>query len=312
MALSVKDLRVQYRSGGKKVTAVDGVSFLLEDNESIGIVGESACGKTTLGLAVIRSVPGGEIVSGDISLDDTSMLKLSEQEFARTIRWKKVSMIFQGAMNSLDPVFTIQQQFEEILKDHNYDGDHVKIINDAVNAVSLPLSILDKFPHELSGGMKQRAIIAMALLLKPRLVIADEPTTALDVLVQAQILCLLKKLKKDGVSFVLISHDLGIISEIADRVGIMYAGKIVEFGTLQEVYSDPKHPYTQALLKSMPKINGESDLTYLKGTPPSLITPPKGCRFYDRCTYAKEKCREEPPLIKTKTGYVSCWLYEEK
>lgn len=311
MTLSVKDLKVQYKSRDRTVRAVDGVSFLLENNESIGIVGESACGKSTLGLAIIRSASGGEIVSGDILLDDTSMLKMSEDEFAKTILWKKISMVFQGAMNSLDPVFSIKEQFEEVLKNHRHEGDRIKIINEAIDAVGLSPSILGKFPHELSGGMKQRVVIAMALLLKPRLVIADEPTTALDVLVQAQILGLLKKLKKGGMSFVLISHDLGIISEIADKVGIMYAGKIVEFGTLQEVYSAPKHPYTQALLKSMPKIKGEQELISLKGNPPSLITPPKGCRFYDRCVHAKEKCREEPPVIITETGYVSCWLYEE-
>ncbi len=214
-------------------------------------------------------------------------------------------------MNSLDPVFSIKQQFEEILKDHGIEGGHIKIINDVINAVGLSSSILDKFPHELSGGMKQRVVIAMALLLKPSLVVADEPTTALDVLVQAQIMSLLKKLKKDGVAFVLISHDLGIMSEIADKVGIMYAGKIVEFGTLHEVYSEPKHPYTQALFKSIPKIKGESVLISLPGAPPNLAMPQKGCRFYDRCVHAKEKCREEPPVIKTKTGYVSCWLYEE-
>jgi len=311
MTLSIEDLKVQYKSRDRTVNAVDGASFLLENNESIGIVGESACGKSTLGLAIIRSVSGGEVVSGDILLDGTSILKISEEEFAKTVRWKKISMVFQGAMNSLDPVFSIKEQFEEVLKSHSRDGNHLKMINGVIDAVGLSPSVLGKFPHELSGGMKQRVVIAMALLLKPRLVIADEPTTALDVLVQAQILSLLKKLKKDGMSFVLISHDLGIISEIADKVGIMYAGKIVEFGTLQEVYSEPKHPYTQALLKSMPKIKGEQNLTSLKGNPPSLAAPPKGCRFYDRCVYAKEKCREEPPMIKTRTGYVSCWLYEE-
>ena len=311
MTLSVKDLMVQYKSRDKTVNAVDGVSFLLENNESIGIVGESACGKSTLGLAIIRSASGGEVVAGDILLDDVSTLKQSEEEFAKTVRWKNISMVFQGAMNSLDPVFSIKEQFDEVLKSHSYDGDHLKMINEAIDAVGLSPSVLGKFPHELSGGMKQRIVIAIALLLKPRLVIADEPTTALDVLVQAQILGLLKKLKKDGMSFVLISHDLGIISEISDKVGIMYAGKIVEFGTLQEVYSEPKHPYTQALLKSMPKIKGEQQLTSLKGSPPSLSAPLKGCRFYDRCMHAKEKCREEPPMIKTGTGYVSCWLYEE-
>lgn len=311
VTLFVRDLRVQYGSGDNAVNAVDGVSFSLEDNESIGIVGESACGKSTLGLAIVRSIPGGRVISGDILLDSKSILNVSEEEFTGNIRWKKIAMVFQGAMNSLDPVFTIKQQFEEILQVHGYSGDRIKTINDAVDAVGLPVSVLDKFPHEISGGMKQRAVIAMALLLRPKLVIADEPTTALDVLVQAQIISLLKKMKKEGMSLVLISHDLGIVSEISDKVAIMYAGKIVEFGTMQEVYSNPKHPYTQALLKSTPKIKGGLDLISLKGNPPSLASPPAGCRFYDRCPEAKERCKTEPPVTKTKTGYVSCWLYEE-
>jgi len=308
--LSIEELQVQYQLRDKIVHAVDRVSFSLENNESLGIVGESACGKSTLGLAIIRSVPSGRITGGDISLDGKSTLKISEEEFTKTVRWKKISMVFQGAMNSLDPVFSIKQQFEEILRTHSYSGDHLKMINDVIDSVGLPYTVLNKFPHELSGGMKQRAVIAMALILRPDLVIADEPTTALDVLVQAQILSLLKKLKKEGMSLILISHDLGIISEIADKVGIMYAGQIVEFGTLQEVYSNPKHPYTQALLKSMPKIKGESELISLKGNPPNLTNLPAGCRFYDRCQHAMEKCREDPPKIKTESGHVLCWLYE--
>ncbi|MGI0088520.1 MAG: ABC transporter ATP-binding protein [Nitrosotalea sp.] len=308
--LSIEELRVQYQLRDKTIHAVDGVSFSLENNESLGIVGESACGKSTLGFAIIRSVPGGRIVGGDILLDGKSTLKISEEEFAKTIRWKKISMVFQGAMNSLDPVFSIKQQFEEILRAHSHSEDRLKMINDAIDSVGLPSTVLDKFPHELSGGMKQRVVIAMALILRPNLVIADEPTTALDVLVQAQILSLLKKLKKEGMTLILISHDLGIISEIADKVGIMYAGKIVEFGTLQEVYSNPRHPYTQALLKSMPKIKDESELVSLKGNPPNLANIPVGCRFYDRCPHAMEKCRKEPPKIKTESGHVLCWLYE--
>ncbi|MDE1830053.1 MAG: ABC transporter ATP-binding protein [Thaumarchaeota archaeon] len=310
--LSVKDLRVQYRLKDKVVRAVDGISFSLENNESVGIVGESGCGKSTLGLAIIRSIPGGKIESGEILLDREPLQTIPEDEFSKEVRWKKISMVFQGAMNSLDPVFSIKQQFEEILKEHKRVGDSVELIRRSIESVGLPLSVLDKFPHELSGGMKQRVVIAMALLLNPRLVIADEPTTALDVLVQAQIISLLKKLKKEGMSFMLISHDLGIISEISDKVGIMYAGKIVEFGTLQEVYSSPQHPYTRALLKSTPKVREESNLISLKGNPPNLASPPLGCRFYDRCPQAMEKCTEDPPISKTKTGYVSCWLYEQE
>lgn len=308
--LSIEDLEVQYQLRDKTIHAVDKVSLFLKNNESLGIVGESACGKSTLGFAIIRSVSGGKVVNGDIVLDGKSTLKMTETEFAKTVRWKKISMVFQGAMNSLDPVFSIRQQFEEILQAHDYAGDRLKMIKGIIDSVGLSPTVLDKFPHELSGGMKQRVVIAMALALRPNLMIADEPTTALDVLVQAQILSLLKKLKKEGMSLILISHDLGIISEIADKVGIMYAGKIVEFGTLQEIYSNPKHPYTQALLKSVPKIKDESELISLKGSPPNLANPQAGCRFYDRCTHAMEKCRKEPPKIKTESGHVLCWLYE--
>lgn len=309
--LSVNDLKVQYRARAGTVRAVDGVSFGLAGGESVGIVGESGCGKSTLGLTLMRALQGGLVESGEAFLDGTPILGMPEEEFSRTVRWKKISMVFQGAMNSLDPVFSIRQQFEEVLKEHRYHGDMSMALGAALSSVGLQPSVLDRFPHELSGGMKQRAVIAMALLLKPELVIADEPTTALDVLVQAQILGLLKGLKKSGMTVVLISHDLGIVSEICDKVAIMYAGKIVEFGTLEEVYDSPKHPYTQALLKATPKLRGEKDLVSLKGAPPSLASVGPGCRFYDRCPMAMEKCRQDPPTVKTGSGYVACWLYRE-
>ncbi len=308
--LSIQNLKVQYHTEEKQVHAVDDISFSVDDIVSIGIAGESACGKSTLGLALMRALQANSTVSGIILFDDKSILNIPDKEFDKTLRWKEIAMVFQGAMNSLDPVFTIKKQFEEILKKHDFKGDRQKAILEAVNSVELPKSVLEKFPHELSGGMKQRIIIAMALLLKPKLVIADEPTTALDVLVQAQIMKLFKKLKKEGISIVLISHDLGIMSEIAEKIAIMYAGKIVEFGYLPDIYKKPMHPYTEALLKSVPKLNGESNLVSLQGSPPSLINPPKGCRFYDRCPHAMEKCKKEPPKITTSCGYVLCWLYE--
>jgi len=258
----------------------------------------------------MRIVQGGKIVSGDIILEGKSILKMSESEFAKNVRWKDISMVFQGAMNSLDPVFTIEEQFIEVLKQHHYDGDYKQRMSEIVNSVGLTKEVLKKYPHELSGGMKQRIVIAMALLLKPKFVIADEPTTALDVLVQAQIINLLKKLKKEGMSIMLITHDLAIISEIAEKIGIMYAGKMVEFGNASEVYKNPKHPYTQGLLKSIPRLKGEKVVSYIKGAPPSLIQSPQGCRFYDRCPQAMEKCKKDPPKFKTDSGYVLCWLYE--
>jgi len=311
MKLSVKDLNTEYSSSAGPVYAVKDVNFDLNDGESLGIAGESACGKSTLGLSIIRMLSGGK-VQGQIVIDDQSILDLSESEFNEKFRWKKISMIFQGAMNSLDPVFTIKDQLEEVLKQHNFTGDAKKTISDAIRSVSLDEEIvLKKYPHELSGGMKQRVVIAMALLLKPKFVIADEPTTALDVLIQAQIVNLLKKLKKDGMSFLLITHDLAVLSEIANKIGIMYGGQMVEFGSSYEIYKNPKHPYTQGLLKSIPTLHGDKP-TYIKGIPPSLLEPPTECRFIERCPKAFDKCKKLPPNFKTETGYVQCWLYEDE
>ncbi len=309
MFLSVSGLSSKYSSSKGPVHAVDDVDFELNDGESMGIAGESACGKSTLGLSLIRMLSGG-ISEGNVSFDGVSILDMAESEFDDAYRWKKISMIFQGAMNSLDPVFTINEQFAEILKVHSFDDDSKKIISDAMNSVSLDENVLKKYPHELSGGMKQRIIIAMALLLKPKFVIADEPTTALDVLIQAQIINLLKSLKKEGMSFMLITHDLAVLSEIADKIGIMYGGQMVEFGSSEQIYKNPKHPYTQGLLESIPTLKG-SPPKYIKGIPPSLLDAPTQCRFIERCPLAIEKCKELPPKFKTENGYVRCWLYED-
>ena len=307
--LKVDGLSSTYSSSKGPVYAVDDVDFELNSGESIGIAGESACGKSTLGLSLIRML--SDSTSGKIIFDDNSILEMDESKFNDEIRWKKISMVFQGAMNSLDPVFTINEQFMEILKQHKFDGDSKKIILEAMNSVSLEEHVLKKYPHELSGGMKQRVVIAMALLLKPKFVIADEPTTALDVLIQAQIVNLLKSLKKEGMSFMLITHDLAVLSEIADKIGIMYGGQMVEFGSSEQIYKNPKHPYTQGLLESIPKLNGNVP-KYIKGVPPSLLDAPTKCRFVERCPLAIEKCQELPPKFKTESGYVRCWLYEDE
>ncbi len=307
--LKVEDLCTHYFSSRGVVHALDDVSFSLNDGESLGIAGESACGKSTLGLSLIRMIQGGKIISGKITLDDESVLDKNESDFDSKYRWKKIAMVFQGAMNSLDPVFTVRQQFDEILKQHKYKGDFNKIISEAVRAVNLDENVLKKYPHELSGGMKQRIVIAMGLLLKPKIVIADEPTTALDVLIQAQIVNLLKKLKKEGMSIILITHDLAILSEIAEKIGIMYGGKMVEYGSSHDIYKNPKHPYTKGLLESIPTLHGDKP-KFIKGNPPDLVNPKKGCNFYDRCPEAMEKCKKDPPKFKTDSGYVMCWLYE--
>jgi peptide/nickel transport system ATP-binding protein len=308
--LIVEDLNTHYITEKGNVHAVEDVSFDLDDGESIGIAGESACGKSTLGLSMIRMVPGGKIISGKIMIDGDSILELSEKEFDKKQRWKKVSMVFQGAMNSLDPVFTVSQQLSNVLKQHDFDGSYSDTMKSAVRSVGLNEDVLQKYPHELSGGMKQRVVIAMALLLKPKIMIADEPTTALDVLVQAQILNLLKGLKKEGMSIMLISHDLSTISEVCEKIGIMYGGKMIEFGTSCEIFEKPKHPYTQALIQSIPRLYGTEKPKYIPGSPPNLLAPKHGCRFIDRCPHMMEKCKTDPPKFKTESGYVLCWLYE--
>jgi|TARA_B100001559_G_scaffold56183_1_gene44895 peptide/nickel transport system ATP-binding protein len=308
--ISVENLTTRYNVSKGLVHALEDVSFSIKLGESIGIAGESACGKSTLGLSIIRMISNGKIYSGKIQFDGKSLLDIPNPDFDKSIRWKEISMVFQGAMNSLDPVFTIQQQFEEVLKQHNFEGDIKQTINQSLNSVNLDESILKKFPHELSGGMKQRVVIAMALILKPKFVIADEPTTALDVVIQAQIVNLFKKLKKDGQSFMIISHDLSILSEVAEKIGIMYGGRMVEFGDSNEIFLDPKHPYTKGLIESIPVLTKDTKPKFIPGIPPNLVNPEEGCKFYDRCPEAMEKCKKDPPKIKTDSGYVLCWLYE--
>lgn len=315
----MNNLRVHYFTQFGTVRAVDDVSFTLGKNESIGIVGESGCGKSTLGAALLRSVPfPGKIVDGEINLDTQNITKMSEDEFNKKIRWKEISMIFQGALNSLDPVFTIGYQMKEILKQHGYSRDDFDVITDSLRNVLLEPSITKKYPHELSGGMKQRVAIAMALLLNPKILIADEPTTSLDVMVQSQIINLLKKLKRDrDMSIVFISHDLGVISEVSETIAIMYRGQIVELGKSHQIYKNPKHPYTEKLVTSIPSIKNKENIpqTPDRGDESSdrlegSIGKETGCKYFDNCPYAKEKCRNEPPLINDKNGFVRCWLYE--
>lgn len=307
--LSVQDLSIRYNSMAGPVYAVEHASFEMESGETIGIVGESACGKSTLGLGIMRSLSGGSITGGSVIFDGHNINDISDAEFDQKYRWKQISMMFQGAMSSLDPVYTIREQFTEILQHHKFDGNTKDAISGAIAAVNLEESVLGRYPHELSGGMKQRAIIAMALLLKPRLVIADEPTTALDVLIQARIINMLKDLKSAGMSFLFITHDLALLSEIADKVGIMYGGQLVEFGTSEDIYNNPQHPYTKKLLESVPRLHG-SQPSYISGTPPNLLTPPTTCRFVDRCSEAMDKCQRDPPDLATANGMVKCWLYE--
>ena len=311
-ALIVDSLRVYYFSQFGIVKAVDDVSFSIKKNESIGIVGESGCGKSTLGTALLRSVPyPGRIVSGKIILDGQDITKMPDDEFNNQVRWKKISMIFQGALNSLDPVFTIGSQMKEVLQQHGYSNDHIELITDSLSSVLLEPGIMKKYPHELSGGMKQRVSIAISLLLNPKILVADEPTTSLDVMVQSQIINLLKKLKRDrDMSIIFISHDLGVISEVSEIIAIMYRGQIVELGKAYEIYKNPKHPYTEKLVSSIPSIKKKENKFEYLGEKSDLPKKETGCKFYDSCPYAKEKCRNDPPVIDYKNGFIRCWLYE--
>jgi peptide/nickel transport system ATP-binding protein len=310
--LSIIGLKAYYFTDKGIVKAVDDISFSINENESLGIAGESACGKSSLGAAILRAMqPPGRIVEGNIILNGIDIVRLSDSDFDKTIRWKKIAMVFQGAMNTLDPVYTVEDQMKEIMIQHHSTSTIEEKISRALKEVSLDNSILEKYPHELSGGMKQRIVIAMALLLEPDIIIADEPTTALDVLVQAQIINLLKTLKKQkGMTIILITHDLSIISEIADKIGIMYAGQLVEFGNAAEIYKNPKHPYTKALISAIPHLYSDNkQISFIKGNPPNLLDRLSGCRFYPRCPHAMDICKQDPPKIKTETGYTKCWLY---
>ncbi len=311
--LEVEDVKIYYYTLKGIVKAVDGVSFSLEKGEVLGIAGESGSGKSTLAWGLLGLVPPpGRIVSGAIRLDGEDITRLSEAELRRRVRWKRISMIFQGAMNVLTPVYTVGRQMVEtmVVQGGLSEEEARARAFELLESVGLDRSIFYRYPHELSGGQKQRVVIAMALSLEPDIVIADEPTTALDVIVQAQILNLLKRLQREkGISFILISHDLGIIAELADKVMVMYAGKVVEYGPADIVLKRPRHPYSYLLLQSFPRLRGPRVLRYIPGTPPDLRNPPSGCRFHPRCPVAVERCeREEPPLERLGEGhYVACW-----
>ncbi|MCC6062111.1 MAG: ABC transporter ATP-binding protein [Desulfurococcales archaeon] len=315
--LEVKGLKIYYFTLRGVVKAVDNVSFTLERGESLAIVGESGSGKSTLGYGLIRLVPPpGRIVEGEIILDGTDLTKLPESRIRREIRWKRISMVFQGALNALNPVKRVGDQIVDAILAHESvtKKEALQRAMELLKAVGIDPRRVNNYPHEFSGGMKQRVVIAMALALNPDIVIADEPTTALDVVVQAQILNLLKKLKQERkMSIILITHDLSLVAELADKVAIMYGGKLVEIGSSDDIYTDPKHPYTKGLMASIPRLGGKKELYWIPGNPPDLRSPPPGCRFHPRCPYAMDICRvKEPPYYNIKDVSVACWLFEEK
>jgi len=314
--LEVENLKLYYKVSEGLVKAVDDVSFFLRKGETLGLVGESGCGKTTTGTALMHMpTPPGYIAGGKIILDGEDIVPLKENEIRRRIRWEKISMVFQGAMNCLTPVYTIGKLMSETLQEHRKieKTEARNIMVKYLNYVGLSEDVLRRYPHELSGGMKQRVVIAMALFLEPKVIVCDEPTTALDVVVQAQIINLLKELKeKLNLSFIFITHDLATEAEVSDRVQIMYGGKIMEIGTNQQIYGEqgPMHPYTRRLLEATPRLHEEvEELAFIPGTPPDLLRPPQGCKFHERCDVAMEKCKtEEPELIEVaQDHYVACW-----
>jgi peptide/nickel transport system ATP-binding protein len=317
--LEIESLHTYYRILRGLVKAVDGVDFKVEKGKAMGLAGESGCGKTTVALSILKILPpGGQIVKGKIMFDGLDIAKMEETEVRERIRWKGISIVFQGAMNALNPVYKIGDQIAEAIVTHEPDISKTEAIERAkklFELVGIEPSRVDNFPHEFSGGMKQRAMIAMALACNPKLLIADEPGTALDVIVQAQVLKLMKELKERlDLSMIMISHDLSIISEVCDDIAIMYGGKIVECGDICSVYKEPMHPYAKGLLGSFPSINGpRTRMISIPGSPPDLLNPPSGCRFHPRCTYAMSICKKtEPQFLSVETGhFVACHLYQK-
>jgi len=313
--LEIKGLKAYYETIKGYVKAVDDVSLRIKSKTAVGLVGESGCGKTTLALAVTRLLPSnGRVLGGSIFFNGKDILSISEREFRKEYRWKKISMVFQGAMNALNPVYRIGDQIAEaIIKHENVSKDEaLERAKKLLSLVGIDPKRARSYPHELSGGMKQRTMIAMALACNPEFLIADEPTTALDVIVQAQVLKLIKSLQQElSLTLMLITHDLSVVAEICDYAAVMYAGKLVESADIVTIYKNPLHPYTKGLVNAFPSIRGErKQLVSIPGAPPNLLNPPSGCRFHPRCPYAMEICRkEEPELVKVDEDHqVACHL----
>ena len=293
--LEVKNLNMSYKTIDGMVEAVKNISFSVKEGESFGLVGESGCGKTSVAMSLLQlQADNGEITSGEIIFNGKDIVGLNESEL-REIRWSGISIVFQGAMNSWNPVVKIGEQIREAMREHypnKTKEENSKKIIELFNIVGLDQSIMDRFPHELSGGMKQRAVIALALSCDPKLIIADEPTTALDVVIQDQILNEIRKVQEVlGLSLIYISHDIAVIAEMTDNMAVMYAGRIVERGPTKEIFANPKHAYTKSLLESTPSVVGDKvKLNSLEGEPPSLINKEKGCSFAPRCPYREDSC----------------------
>ena len=311
--LKVENLKLHFKSSHGVVQAVDGVDFILNANEAIVIVGESGCGKSSLAKAILRLLPRNvHEYSGKVYLNGYELMGLSEEEFRQQVRWVKMSLVPQAAMNSLNPVLRVGEQVAEPVMVH-YGVKKEPALAQALKMfqhVGVPADFISRYAFELSGGMRQRVALAMSLVTVPDLIILDEPTSALDVLTQANIFNLLKRIKSEmSTSFILITHDIATSSELADRVAVMYAGQIVEVSDAATFFREPHHPYSAKLMASVPKLRGNEEPDFITGQPPSLIAPPLGCRFAERCAKRFGRCVDEPPTIKIGENLVKCWLY---
>ncbi len=297
--LAVRDVRLSYAAERGDVRAVDGVSFDLDAGQTLAIVGESGSGKTSLALALLRLLPRNvSRFTGQVALNGMDCMALSDGQFRNAVRWRQISMVFQGAAESLNPVYKVGHQIREVFTSRGgrSRADADEQARELLEMVQLSPETFNRYPHELSGGMKQRIAVASALALDPALVLLDEPTSALDVGVQAQIMNLFKRLKANlGIASIFISHDIALASDLADTVGVMYAGRLVEIGPAEDVLVSPSHPYTQKLLAAIPRLHSDEPLEYIPGAPPDLSNPPPGCRFHPRCEFAMERCSVEDP-----------------
>jgi oligopeptide/dipeptide ABC transporter ATP-binding protein len=314
---AIENLRLYFRTRRGPVQAVDSISLTVGQGRTVVVVGESGCGKTSLGRAILRLLPRNvHTYDGSVWMNGVDVMTLSEEQFRQQVRWSRLAWVPQGAMNALNPVIGIGEQVAEPLLVHRRVENRQsarRAVEEAVGQVGVPRDFLDRYPFELSGGMRQRLALAMALITHPDVVVLDEPTSALDVLTQANIMNVLKTLKRTiNARFILITHDIAASSELADDAAVMYAGQFVEVSRADQFYREPLHPYSQALMASVPALREEKRLAAIPGQPPSLINPPAGCRFADRCPSRFSKCSEEPPLFPVGGRLVKCWLYEER
>ena len=314
--LSVRDLRVYYHTPRGAVRAVDGVTFDIKAGERLGLVGESGSGKTTIALGLMRLIrPPGRIESGEVLVDGTDLLQLNDEQM-RQRRLAVIAMVAQGAMNSLNPVIRVRDQIVDALRDHGIrlsKGEIGSRISNLLSRVGLGPQVADMYPHELSGGMKQRVCIAIAISMEPKVIIADEPTSALDVVVQRQVMETLRNVQLDlGAAVILVGHDMGLMAQAVDRLGVMYAGTLAELCEVRAIFEEPLHPYSQLLIASLPSLDKKGVFQGIPGLPPSLLNKPKGCPFRPRCPKAFAKCEDvEPILTEVKPGrWVSCHLYD--